>query len=255
MSHVLLPIPAVHVTAGGVPLPPAAGPGLDTEQGTLLQAVNAWHAQGARWIHLVDADARAGAPHNRPAVRDVVQHHRGQLHVQLAGGIVDAESLNDALATGAARVVIDVGSAPDWDWIVSALKTHGERTAAGLDAHGTDLVDATGARVGDIFDTVIELEAAGCPRYVVTEAARRGHWRHENTHVLAGVCETVRHPVVAHGGVTHLNDVHELASLSAQGLEAVVIDEPLYSGRFTFAEAMAAGEPRYDPYQWAPPRP
>jgi phosphoribosylformimino-5-aminoimidazole carboxamide ribonucleotide (ProFAR) isomerase len=102
---------------------------------------------------------------------------------------------------------------------------------------------------------VLELEEQGCPRYVVTEAARRGHWRHESTHVIAAVCESVRHPVIACGGVTHLSDIHELASLTKLGLEAVVLDEPLYSGRFTFAEAMAAGEPRYDPYQWAPPRP
>lgn len=255
MSHVLIPIPAVHITDGTCPLPPAPGPGLHEETGSVLDAVNAWHAQGARWIHLVDGDARSSSGHNRAAVKDVVHHHKGTIHFQLSGGITDETSLGDALATGASRVVIDVGSASDRDWVYGALTRHDVHAAAGLDVHGTDLVAADGTVVGNVFDAVIDLEAHGCPRYVVTEAAHRGHWHHGDTHVLAAICETVRHPVIAFGGVTHLSDLHRLEELASVGLEGVVIDEPLYSGRFTYAEATAAGQPRFDPYQWAPPRP
>lgn len=254
MAPVLIPIPAVHIDSGACPMPPQPGPGLDTQTGSVLDAVNAWHAQGARWIQLVDGDARAGSGHNRAAVKDVVHHHRGAMHFQLSGGIVDDASLTDALATDATRVVVDVGSAPDRDWVYEALTQHDKRAAAGLDVHGTDLVAADGTAVGNVFDVVLDLEAHGCPRYVVTEAAHKGHWHHHDQHVLAAICESVRHPVIAVGGVTHLSDLHKLEELVGVGLEGVVVDEPFYSGRFTYGEAIAAGEPRFDPYEWAPPR-
>ena len=57
------------------------------------------------------------------------------------------------------------------------------------------------------------------------------------------------------GGIDRLSDLHSLADLTKQGLEAVVMDEPLYSGRFTFDEAISATQPRFDPYEWAPPTP
>lgn len=254
MSHVLIPIPAVHVTAGSCPMPPAAGPGLRVETGSVLDVVNAWHAQGARWIHLVDGDARTGAGHNRAAVRDVVHHHKGAMHFQLAGGITDETSLAEAVATDASRVVIDVGSAPDREWVYEALDRFRGHAAAGLDVSGTDLVAADCTVVGNVFDVVLELEARDCPRYVVTEATHKGHWHHDDTHVLAAILESVRHPVIAHGGITHLSDLHQLEDgLAKLGLEGAIIDEPLYSGRFTYSEAVAAGEPRFDPYQWAPP--
>lgn len=90
---------------------------------------------------------------------------------------------------------------------------------------------------------------------MVIEAAQHGHWHHKDKHIIAAVCETVRHPVVAFGGISRLSDLHALAALSKQGLEGVVVGEPLHSGHFTFPEAITALEGRYDPYEWGPPRP
>lgn len=255
MSHVLQPIPAIEVSAGTCQLPPPPGQDLGASSGTVLEAVNAWHRSGAHWVHIVDLDARAGTGSNADAIKDATHHVKGHLRVQLDAAATDEDLLNAALALGAERVIIDVGSSGDRTWVVQALTKHQQRVAAGINAHGTDLVDADGAVVGDLWQTLLDLDAAGCPRYVVTEAAQRGHWFHKDQHVLAAVCETVKHPVVANGGVKHLEDLHGLADLTKQGLEAAVIHEPLVSGRFTFAEAVTAVEPRFDPYEWGPARP
>ncbi len=39
------------------------------------------------------------------------------------------------------------------------------------------------------------------------------------------------------------------------GVEGAIVGRALYDGAFTLAEAIAAMEPRLDPYEWAPPRP
>lgn len=252
MARTLMPIPAITVTGGSCPLPPAPGPGLTTEQGTVLDAVNGWRKQGAHVICLIDGDAHAASGSNGAIIKDAI-HHGHSAHFVVGGGIHDQPTLEQALATGAAKVIIDVATA-DRQWLYGAFADHGQHVVAGLNVHGNDIADAGGTPVADLWDTVLDLDAHGCPRFLVVEATKRGHWHHNGKHVLAGVCESVRHPVWAQGGIDKLSDLHDLEDLAPR-LEAAIIDEPLYSGRFTYEEAIAAAQPRFDPYEWAPPRP
>jgi len=254
MSHVLQPIPAIEVSAGQCALPPKPGPGLGGGTGTVLEAAERWRHNGAHWVHVVDMDARAGTGSNADAIKDAAHHVKGHLRFQLDAAVCNEEQLNEALALGVERVVIDVGGAHDLAWVTSALTLHQQRVAAGISAHGTDLVDPAGAITSDLWQTVIDLDVAGCPRFVVTESAKRGHWFHEDQHVLAAICESVKHPVIANGGIKHLEDLHGLVDLTKHGLEAAIIHEPLVAGKFTLQEAVTAVEPRFDPYEWGPAR-
>lgn len=250
MSRTLMPIPAIHVTAGQTPLPPKPGPGLAVEQGSVSDAVNGWRQQGAHVVMLIDGDAHAGEGSNTAIFKDVL-HHGHSVHFVVAGGINSQETLDEALAMGPSRVVVDVATA-DRQWLYQVFAEHGQHVVAGLHVHGTEVIDNNGTAVGELYDIVLDLEDYNCPRYLLVEAARRGHWHHKDKNVLAGVCESVRHPVWTQGGINTLSDLHALGDLAPR-LEAAVIDEPLYSGRFTFDEAITAAQPRYDPYEWAPP--
>lgn len=252
MSRTLMPIPAVTVTGGQCPLPPTPGPGLTVKQGSVHDAVEGWRKQGAHVVMLIDGDAHAGEGSNAAIIKDVI-HHGHSVKFVVAGGIHDQATLDEALAMNPSRVVVDVASA-DRTWLYGVFAAHGQHVIAGLNVHGTDVADAAGASVGNLYDIVLDLEDNHCPRYLVVEATKRGHWHHNDKHVLAGVCESVRHPVWAQGGIDRLSDLHSLEELAPR-LEAAVIDEPLYSGRFTFDEAITAAQPRFDPYEWAPPQP
>lgn len=255
MSQVLQPIPEVQVTGGTCPLPPAPGPGIGSGTGTLLEALQGWRRDGAHWVHVIDVDAANGAGSNLAAVRDAAHHVKGHLRIQYSGRVVDEVSLAAALQSGAERVVIEIGDVSDLDWAKAALDHHGQRVMAGLAVRGADLIDGAGHVVGDVWDTLLDLDAAGCPRFLICEAGHHGHWFHREEHVIAGVVETVRHPVLARGGVRHLEDLHTLAEMTPKGLEAAVIGGPLYDGGFTLQEALTATEARFDPYEWGPARP
>ncbi len=222
------------------------------ETGSVLDAVNAWRKQGAHVVYLIDGDAHAATGSNGAIIKDAI-HHGHSVHFMVGGGIHDQETLDEALATGASRVVIDVATS-ERHWLYQAFADHGQHVIAGLNVHGTDIADPAGNVVADLWDTILDLDAHNCPRFLVVEATHRGHWHHNDKHVLAGVCESVKHPVMAMGGIKTLSDLHGIGDLTPQGLEAAVIDEPLYSGRFTFDEAVASAQPRFDPYEWAPPR-
>jgi phosphoribosylformimino-5-aminoimidazole carboxamide ribonucleotide (ProFAR) isomerase len=108
---------------------------------------------------------------------------------------------------------------------------------------------------GDLWETLGRLDAAGCARYVVTDVAKDGTMKGPNFHLLKQVCEATSKPVVASGGIARLEDLHKLADMVPLGIEGAIVGRALYDGAFTLFEAIAAVEPRYDPYQWAPPQP
>ena len=72
---------------------------------------------------------------------------------------------------------------------------------------------------------------------------------------IASVCSATDAAIVASGGISRLEDLHTLADMTGQGIEGAIIGRALYEGAFTLAEAIAAVEARYDPYEWGPPRP
>ena len=79
------------------------------------------------------------------------------------------------------------------------------------------------------------------------------HW--PNFHLLKQVCDATNRPIVASGGIARLEDLHKLADMVPHGIEGAIVGRALYDGAFTLPEAIAAIEPRYDPYEWGPARP
>jgi hypothetical protein len=43
--------------------------------------------------------------------------------------------------------------------------------------------------------------------------------------------------------------------LVGEGLDGIILNQPLYDGSFMYAEAVAAGADRFDMFFWGPPQP
>ena len=142
------------------------------------------------------------------------------------------------------------------DWTEQVIAEHGDRIAVGLDVRGHTLA-ARGwtTEGGNLWETLGRLDAAGCSRYVVTDVHKDGTMKGPNIHLLRDVCSATDAAIVASGGISRLEDLHTLADMTGQGIEGAIIGRALYEGAFTLAEAIAAVEARYDPYEWGPPRP
>jgi phosphoribosylformimino-5-aminoimidazole carboxamide ribonucleotide (ProFAR) isomerase len=227
-------LPVVTISGGKAQLAPK-GYGQATEHGTVAQAIGSWVNQGAAWIHVVDEDAVAGRAANH--------HHivSSGAHLQYSGDVRDDQTLADALATGASRIVINPA---DLDWASVVVRAHGERVAVGLDI-----------RQPDVFEISSQLERSGCSRFVITDHAQAHHWKHGDRHLLAEFCSHTNRPVMARGGIGHLGDLHALHELVPNGLDGIILEDALYDGAFTYAEAQAAGADRFDMFFWGPPQP
>lgn len=256
MSTPLQLLPAVDVADGQAVRLVQGRAGSETQYGAPLDAARAWAEQGASWIHLVDLDAAFGRGSNAEVIAHVVAELRGQVHIELSGGIRDDASLAWALRTGCTRVNLGTAALEDPDWTQRVIAEYGDRIAVALDVKGHTLAARGWTREGgDLWETLGRLDVAGCARYVVTDVAKDGTMHGPNFHLLKEVCSATDRPIIASGGIAKLEDLHKLANMVDHGIEGAIIGRALYDGAFTLSEAITAIEPRFDPYEWGPPRP
>lgn len=236
-------LPAVDVADGQAVRLVQGAAGSETSYGSPLQAALDWQAGGAEWIHLVDLDAAFGRGSNADLLASVV----GTLDVkvEMSGGIRDDASLERALATGCARVNLGTAALEDPEWTARVIAEHGEAVAVGLDVRGTTLAARGWTQEGgDLWEVLERLEAAGCPRYVVTDVTKDGTLRGPNVELLREVCARTGSPVVASGGISSLADLAALRELVPDGVEGAIVGKALYAGAFTLPEALdVAGRP------------
>jgi phosphoribosylanthranilate isomerase len=217
--------------------------GSETDYGSALDAAMGWQTDGAEWIHLVDLDAAFGRGSNRELLAEVI----GKLDVavELSGGIRDDESLTAALDAGCARVNLGTAALENPQWCARVIGEHGDKVAVGLDVKlegGQYRLRGRGWETdgGDLWPVLERLDAEGCSRFVVTDVTKDGTLNGPNLELLAGVADRTGAPVIASGGVSSLDDLRAIATLTGVGVEGAIVGKALYAGRFTLPEALAA---------------
>jgi 1-(5-phosphoribosyl)-5-[(5-phosphoribosylamino)methylideneamino] imidazole-4-carboxamide isomerase/N-(5'phosphoribosyl)anthranilate isomerase len=212
--------------------------GSEEDFGHPLAASQDWISQGAEWIHLVDLDAAFGRGENRSVIAEVVRA-AGVTKIELSGGIRDDASLEAALSLGASRVNLGTAALENPDWTAGVIEKYGDQIAVGLDVRGNTLAARGWTQEGgDLFEVLERLEQAGCARYVVTDVTKDGTLRGPNIELLKKVMQHTDKPVVASGGISSLQDIHDLRELVPLGLEGAILGKALYAGRFTLTQAL-----------------
>ena len=236
-------LPAVDVEGGQAVRLVQGEAGTATGYGEPLKAALDWQAAGAQWVHLVDLDAAFGRGSNRELLAEVVG--RLDVKVELSGGIRDAASLADALATGCARVNLGTAALEQPGWVAEVIAEHGDRVAVGLDVKREDgqwRVRGRGwtSDGGELFEVLARLDREGCARYVVTDVSRDGMLQGPNVELYRELCAATDRPVIASGGVSSIEDLLALRALVSAGVEGAIVGKALYAGAFTLEAALEA---------------
>lgn len=82
------------------------------------------------------------------------------------------------------------------------------------------------------------LDSVGCSRYVVTDVARDGMMSGPNIDLLREVAERTDAKVTASGGISKLDDLHDIKILSDFGVDSAILGKSLYARAFTLEEAL-----------------
>ena len=233
----LILLPAVDVADGQAVRLVQGELGTETSYGSPLDAALAWQEQGAEWIHLVDLDAAFGKGSNRELLKEVTA--KLDVKVELSGGIRDDESLNDALATGAARINLGTAALEDPEWTAKVITQHGDKIAIGLDVRGRNLAARGWTKEGgELIETLQRLDRDNAARYVVTDVTKDGTLQGPNTALLREILDYTKKPVIASGGIAQLSDIAELRQLTNIGVEGAIVGKALYAQKFTLKDAL-----------------
>jgi phosphoribosylformimino-5-aminoimidazole carboxamide ribotide isomerase len=192
-------------------------------------------ASGASWLHVVDLDAAFGEGHNREAIRQLVVSCG--VPVQVGGGLRSMGAIEEALAAGAARVVVGT-AAVDPAFVREAVGRFGDRIVVALDVDD-ELVRVRGwtAEGGRIDQLLPVLDEAGAPRFLVTAVGRDGTLEGPDLSLYERLSALTERPILASGGVRTADD---LRALAATGVEGAVVGKALYEGALELAEALEA---------------
>lgn len=233
----LILLPAVDVADGQAVRLVQGELGTETSYGSPLDAALAWQEQGAEWIHLVDLDAAFGKGSNRELLKEVTA--KLDIKVELSGGIRDDESLNNALATGAARINLGTAALEDPDWTAKVIAKHGDKIAIGLDVRGRNLAARGWTKEGgELIETLQRLDKDNAARYVVTDVTKDGTLQGPNTALLREILDYTKKPVIASGGIAQLSDIAELRQLTNIGVEGAIVGKALYAQKFSLKDAL-----------------
>jgi phosphoribosylformimino-5-aminoimidazole carboxamide ribotide isomerase len=206
-----------------------------------VEAAKRWEAEGARWLHVVDLDgARAGEPVNLEHVRRIVA--AVGIPIQFGGGLRDSKKVEEAISSGAERVVLGTAALRDPELAEAIAAAHGGRVVASVDARAGK-VSAEGwtedSELGPA-EVVARLSERGIERFVHTPVEVDGLMEGPDSGGLADICAATGGEVIYSGGVGSVENLSELAALEIENLGGVIVGRALYERRFTVAEGQAA---------------
>jgi phosphoribosylformimino-5-aminoimidazole carboxamide ribotide isomerase len=197
-----------------------------------------FHADGARWLHIVDLDgAKAGQPVNTEAIAAIAK--LGLLQIEVGGGIRDEASIRQLLDMGVTRAIIGTKAVSDFEWFSRMAGEFKGQIVLGLDAR--ESMVATHGWLESSELTVLEFAAQAdklpLAAIIYTDIAKDGMLSGPNIERTKSLVEAVRTPVIASGGVKEVDDIRRLAPI---GVAGVIVGRSLYEGTLSLREAIEA---------------
>jgi phosphoribosylformimino-5-aminoimidazole carboxamide ribotide isomerase len=192
-------------------------------------------AAGAGFLHLVDLDGAFSGTRTRGLVERIVVAAPGT-PIQVGGGYRTLDAVEDALAAGAARVMVGTAAlAPGF--LAAAVERFGDRLVVAVDARDGRVVADGWTTESSLSATELARRSAGAgvARLLVTSATRDGSLAGPDLGLLREVIDASGLPVMAAGGIASADD---LVRLRDAGCAGAVLGSALWTGRLSLDEAL-----------------
>jgi phosphoribosylformimino-5-aminoimidazole carboxamide ribotide isomerase len=202
-----------------------------------LDAARAWVEAGARMLHVVDLDgAREGEPQNLDHLRRITSELT--VPVQYGGGLRSLVAVREALAAGAARVVVGTAAYTDLEFLDEIVQTWGVRICVAIDVRGGHVSVSGWTQTTQMpaEDVIERLQGRGVKQFVYTNVDRDGMLEGPDLDEVRRVGEAIRGRFLYSGGIASLDDLRALCELRLVNLAGAISGKALYEKRFTVAE-------------------
>ncbi|MBI4641375.1 MAG: 1-(5-phosphoribosyl)-5-[(5-phosphoribosylamino)methylideneamino]imidazole-4-carboxamide isomerase [Candidatus Tectomicrobia bacterium] len=205
-----------------------------------VSAALRWEEEGAKLLHLVDLDgAVSGESRNRAVVREIAKSLK--IPVEVGGGIRNLSIAEDLLSWGVDRVILGTLAYQQPELVKVACQRFPGKILVGIDAKKG--VVAIKGWVEETGMSVVELarmfEDCGVSAMIFTAIEKDGAMEGPDIESTLHLARSVKTPIIASGGISHLSDVEAILKLEADGVAGLIIGKALYTGAIRLKEALA----------------
>ena len=226
---------AIDILKGRVVTLVKGDPSTSTEWETdALEAAARWEEEGADGLHLVDLDRAIGSGSNGEVIQSVLR--AANVPVEVGGGIRSVEEACRWLDLGASRVVVGTMAFEQSEKLRVILRAVGPgRVAVAVDFKENRVLTSGWRQTEsvDILGAVESFRRLGVETIIATAVERDGTASGPDFNAYSALRGIGGIKIIASGGIRFPDDV---ARLSAQGLDGVIIGRALYEGTVRLAE-------------------
>jgi catechol 2,3-dioxygenase-like lactoylglutathione lyase family enzyme len=145
---------------------------------------------------------------------------------------------------GAWRVAMGTAAIEDQNMVWDLCRTYPGRMMVSIDVLENEELATRGWTSNSgrhLEEVLLEMSSAGVSGFFISEARRDILTEAPNLSILRSALEYVDEPVIAAGGVRHLDDLREMMMIEEKGrtLAGLVVGREVTEGRFTVEEAQA----------------
>ena len=197
-----------------------------------VEVAEKWVDLGANRLHVVDLDgAREGKPINIEIISKIISS--SSVPVQIGGGIRSLEIAENLVSLGADRVMIGTVAVKQPELVEQICSViTSECVVISVDARNGYLASDGWTNTSNLTTTqlVSRLSKLGAVRFMHTDIDRDGTKQGPNIKDTVELSSKTKIPLVISGGVSSLEDIKKIKSLSNSNIEGVIIGKAIYDG-------------------------
>ena len=194
------------------------------------QAVT-YFKNGFNNIHIVDID---GALHGRPVnsilIKEIIKKVKSK--IQIGGGIRTIDDISRWIKLGVDKVVMGTAAVENIELLKTACNEFKNKIAVSLDVKDGLIALSGWKKQTNIsaIDFIKQIQNFGVSRIIYTDINRDGTKQGPNIKDTVELSSKATIPLVISGGVSSLEDIKKIKSLSNSNIEGVIVGKSIYDG-------------------------
>jgi len=182
-------------------------------------------------IHIVDIDgALRGRAVNSFIINEIVKKIKSK--IQIGGGIRTIDDISRWIEMGIDRIVMGTAAVENIELLETACNKFKNKIAVALDVKDGFIALSGWTKRTNIsaIDFIKKIQNFGVSRIIYTDINRDGTKQGPNIKDTVELSSKATIPLVISGGVSSLEDIKKIKSLSNSNIEGVIVGKSIYDG-------------------------
>ena len=180
-------------------------------------------------IHIVDLDgALQGKSSNSNLVKEILKNFK--LKIQIGGGIRTIDEVNNWVKSGVDKVIIGTAAVENKNFLKIACEKFKNKIAVSLDVKDGLIFLSGWKKQTNILaiDFLKEIKNFGISRIIYTDINKDGTKKGPNIKDTIELSSKVKIPFIISGGISSIEDIKKIKSLSNSNIEGVIVGKSIY---------------------------